>query len=234
MENYLSSPSFGDFAALVENEDVMQHLVGFLLFQQKYESAIKEIRTKLDILNSEFNVRHGHNPIHHIESRLKRPVSIMRKLERNGCELTLAAARENLMDIAGIRVICSYIEDVYRVASLLTQHDDLFLVRTKDYIKNPKPNGYRSLHLIIQTPVCLSDRAEMVPVEIQIRTVAMDFWASLEHEIRYKTNNEIPENIHRELKGCAEISAALDAKMQEIYVTVVDKDEPEQQNNEEA
>ena len=144
----------------------------------------------------------------------------MEKLRRKGVPFNVDAARTNLNDIAGVRVICNYIEDIYTVADLLTAQDDVKLVSRKDYIKDPKPNGYRSLHLVIETPVYLSDKKEQVHVEVQIRTIAMDFWASLEHELKYKTDTEVSADLAAQLKECAETIAATDVKMQQIYKTL--------------
>ncbi len=185
--------------------------------QQLYNAAIKEITTKLDILNDEFKVRFMRNPIHHIESRLKTPRSILNKLDRRHLELSLSSAKKNLNDIAGIRVVCSYIDDVYRVADMLLRQSDLRLADRNDYIKHPSENGYRSLHLDLEVPVYLAEHTEHVTVEVQIRTVAMDFWASLEHDLRYKTDKEIPDDLHREMLQCANEIARIDQKMQDIY-----------------
>ena len=190
--------------------------------QQLYNAAIKEITTKLDILNEEFKVRFMRNPIHHIESRLKSPRSILNKLDRRHLELSLTSAKQNLNDIAGIRVICCYIDDVYRVADMLLRQADLRLVDRNDYIKDPSPNGYRSLHLDLEVPVYLAEHTEYVTVEVQIRTVAMDFWASLEHDLRYKTDKDIPEAMHLEMVQCAEEIARIDQKMQDIYKRIQD------------
>ena len=184
---------------------------------QLYDAAVREVRTKLEILDSEFRVRYARNPIHQINSRLKSRESIFGKLRRKGLPETIEAAEENLSDIAGIRVICNYVDDIYLVAKLLTRQRDVELVEEKDYIKNPKESGYRSLHLVIRIPVFLSSHSEMVPVEVQIRTIAMDFWASLEHQLRYKSEHETTRKLRMRLQKCAETSAALDAEMQDIY-----------------
>ena len=175
------------------------------------------MRTKLEVLDNEFRVRYARNPIHHIDSRLKSPSSMMEKLERKGLPQTVEAAEENLTDIAGVRIVCNYLEDIYHIRSLLLHQRDVELVRERDYIKNPKESGYRSLHLIIRIPVFLSSHTELVPVEVQIRTIAMDFWASLEHQLRYKSDQETTRQLRIRLQKCAEISASLDIEMQEIY-----------------
>lgn len=198
-------------------EKVLEQLYQFIELEHLYESAIREVKTKLEILDSEFKTKYDYNPIHHIEDRLKSPQSMMEKLRRKGMTFSTENVRNTLHDIAGVRVICNYIEDIYSVAEFLTRQDDVTLIKTKDYIKNPKPNGYRSLHLVIETPVFLSDRKELVHVEVQIRTIAMDFWASLEHQLKYKTESEVSAELAQQLKDCAEVIAATDLKMQSIY-----------------
>ncbi|MDD5927642.1 MAG: GTP pyrophosphokinase family protein [Firmicutes bacterium] len=190
---------------------------GFEEFHHEYSAAIKEVDTKIEILSEDFAVRHDYNPIHHIEKRLKTPQGIEDKLRRLQCEVSIPSARENILDIAGIRVVCNFVEDVYEVAHMLTSQNDIRVNTCKDYIANPKPNGYRSLHLSLMVPVFLLDGCIEVPVEVQIRTVAMDFWASLEHQLRYKKDKEIPPRIDIELKACAEVSATLDKRMQKIF-----------------
>jgi len=184
---------------------------------QLYDGAIREIKTKLDILDEEFKVRYAHNPIHHMESRQKSIDSILGKLHKKQLPLTLESARENLYDIAGIRVICYYIDDIYRIAEMITSQGDITPVRVRDYIAQPKENGYRSLHIVAKVPVFLSRQTESVPVEIQIRTIAMDFWASLEHRLKYKSAEAVPDGIHERLTRCAHTSAMLDREMQDIY-----------------
>ena len=195
----------------------LQEQEGFEAFRHAYRAAIKEVRTKIEILSEDFAVCHDYNPIHHMERRLKTPDSIEEKLTRLGKEITIASAKKNIFDIAGIRVVCNFIDNVYTVADMLTSQSDVKLLTEKDYIKNPKPNGYRSLHLVIAIPVYFLDGCEEVIVEVQIRTVAMDFWASLEHQLRYKQNKDISSKIDLELKACAEVSATLDRRMQKIF-----------------
>jgi len=189
----------------------------FLTLRCRYQAALNEVRTKLEILNDEFQTRHSRNPIHHMESRIKRPESMAQKLTRKGLALTPQSAMENLRDIAGIRVVCAYLNDVYTIANLLTGQDDIRLIQTRDYIKSPKANGYRSLHLIVEVPVFLSDGKQLVPVEVQIRTIAMDFWASLEHHLRYKETAAVPESLNRQLCEASEKIAAIDGEMQSIH-----------------
>ena len=178
---------------------------------------MKEVQTKLEILDDEFQMKHRRNPIHHIENRLKSIHSIMEKLIRKQYTVSMKSAVEHLTDIAGIRVICSYVEDVYTVAQLLTNQDDVHLKEMRDYIRSPKPNGYRSLHLIVEIPVFLQEGRILVPVEVQIRTIAMDFWASLEHDLRYKARGNVPQDICEELQQVGEDIARLDQKMQTIH-----------------
>lgn len=181
-----------------------------------YRSAIKEISTKLDILDYEFKVRRQRNPIEYMKSRVKMFDSIMGKLRRKGLEESLQSARENLNDIAGIRVVCSFISDIYEIAEMLKNQDDITLINEKDYIKNPKPNGYRSLHMVVEVPIFFSDHVEEVRVEVQIRTIAMDFWASLEHKLYYKSGEGKSMHIKDELKECASIITETDMRMQSI------------------
>lgn len=189
----------------------------YLTLRCRYQSALREVRTKLEILDDEFQTRYSRNPIHHMESRIKSPQSILQKLSRKQLPTTPDSAMENLRDIAGIRVVCAYLNDIYTIAKLLTQQDDIKLVMERDYIKQPKPNGYRSLHLIVEVPVFLSEGKLMLPVEVQIRTIAMDFWASLEHQIRYKEVLDVPEDLNEELQVAAEQIASLDGDMQRIH-----------------
>ncbi len=200
-------------------ENVVAAVRSFLATENLYMSAVREIATKLENLNDEFQCTKDRNPIHLITTRVKTPKSIMDKLLRRGFPLSVESARENLNDIAGIRVICSYIRDIYMIADLLVSQSDIDLVRTRDYIENPKPNGYRSLHLVVTVPVFLSDRTELVKAEIQIRTIAMDFWASLEHELAYKLAGRTDETVALELKACADVIADTDLRMQALHET---------------
>ncbi|MFR3787211.1 GTP pyrophosphokinase family protein [Agathobaculum desmolans] len=181
-----------------------------------YESGIREIKTKLDILSDESRLSGKPSPIDAIKSRIKSPRSIIGKLKRRGFPISLQSMLENLNDIGGIRVICPFIEDIYTVADMLMRQDDLKLIDRKDYIENPKPNGYRSLHLILEVPIFLSDRTQPVHIELQLRTIAMDFWASLEHQLRYKSDVEVPPHVSADLKACADVIAATDEEMQRI------------------
>ncbi len=179
-----------------------------------YHCAIMEVETKLKVLNEEFSLKHDRNPISSIKTRLKSYSSIKEKLQRENIIATPEEIEKNLNDIAGIRVICSFLDDVYAVADALLKQDDITLIAKKDYIKNPKSNGYRSLHLIIEVPIFLQHFKHMVKVEIQLRTIAQDFWASLEHQMRYKKNFEFTDAMADELLECATLSAALDERME--------------------
>lgn len=192
----------------------------FIQLGHLYESAIEVVKTYLNILDSEFNIKFQRNPIHNIESRLKSADSIIGKLRKKGLAISPETARKNLLDIAGIRVTCYYISDIYVLAEMLTHRDDFIIIKQKDYIKNPKPSGYRSYHLIINVPVHLSAQKMYAPVEIQIRTIAMDFWASLEHQLKYKPSAMITPEISEELRQCAERIAETDLQMQKIYTEI--------------
>ena len=199
------------------NEDVKKRFGDLNEMLMMYRCAIREISTKLEVINEEFQVKRRRNPIEYMKSRVKTPDSIFKKLERRGLEVSLESARENLNDIAGIRVVCSFVDDIYTLADMLIRQDDITLIEKKDYIKNPKKNGYRSLHLVLEVPVFFSDYIERMKVEVQIRTIAMDFWASLEHKLYYKKDLEGADlAIISELKNCADILASTDTKMQDI------------------
>ncbi|MBO6133444.1 MAG: GTP pyrophosphokinase family protein [Lachnospiraceae bacterium] len=194
-----------------------------------YNSALKEIGTKLEILNDEFQHVHQYNPIEHIKSRIKTPESIVKKLRRRGYESTIDNMVKYVNDIAGIRIICSFTSDIYRIANMLASQSDIKVLSIKDYIRNPKESGYKSYHMIITVPIFLSDSCVDTKVEIQIRTVAMDFWASLEHKINYKFEGEAPEHIKRELSECAEMVSDLDAKMMSLNEEIKEVAEKQEQ-----
>lgn len=181
--------------------------------------------------NNEFKLKQDRNPIKYINHRIKSPESILMKMKRNNVEMNMEAMRENISDIAGVRVICSYITDVYLIADMLIRQDDIKLIRTKDYISNPKESGYRSLHLVIEIPIFLSNAKQMVRVEVQIRTIAMDFWASLEHQLRYKMNMNIPDDIREQLKTNAESVYQLDLDMQRTYEEIEKLNKLERMNH---
>lgn len=185
-----------------------------------YDSVLREINTKLEILNNEFKQAHQYNPIEHITSRIKSPESIARKIRKKGLELTVENIVKYVNDVAGVRIICSFTSDIYRIASSISNQDDVTVLRVKDYIANPKPNGYMSYHMIVSIPIFLTNDVIDTKVEIQIRTIAMDFWASLEHKIYYKFEGKAPAGIRDELKECANIISFLDEKMLSINENV--------------
>ncbi len=192
-----------------------------------YRCAIMEIETKLNVLNEEFSLSHDRNPISSIKSRLKSPMSIKEKMERKKLPMSVESIEGNLSDIAGIRVICSFVDDVYLMADALLNQDDIKLIEMKDYIQNPKKNGYRSLHLIIEVPIFLAHEKRFMKVEVQLRTIAMDFWATLEHQLHYKKSFAFNEEMSRELLNCAELSAELDGRMDKLRDAVLDKEDAE-------
>lgn len=194
----------------------------FKEFMMMYSCAIKEVRTKFEILNDDLSVTYNRNPIEMIKSRIKTPNSIVGKMRRKGIDMNMSSLMYYIEDVAGIRVICSFIDDIYEVAQMLISQDDITLVSVKDYIKHPKPNGYRSYHMIVEVPVFFANHRQNMKVEVQLRTIAMDFWASLEHKMKYKKEIEGSERVVSELKKCADNIAALDAKMQEINYTISD------------
>ncbi|MDY3860294.1 MAG: GTP pyrophosphokinase family protein [Candidatus Limivicinus sp.] len=184
-----------------------------------YRCAMMEVSTKFQVLNEELSLQYDRNPIESIRTRLKSMESIMDKLSRRNLPLTVQGIEENLNDVAGVRVICAFPSDIYMLSEAFLKQDDITLIRKKDYIAEPKDNGYRSLHLIIETPIFLHDQKKMMKVEVQFRTISMDWWASLEHRIRYKKDIQMEEHIHNELHECAQISAALDQRMERIHRT---------------
>lgn len=200
----------------IDSAVVIETLKGFRWQMTLYHCAIREVQTKFEVLDEELSISRVRNPIDRIESRVKSPESIIGKLRRGGYEFSLKSMTENLNDIAGIRIICQYIDDIYTVADMLGKQDDITVVKVKDYIKNPKPNGYRSYHMVVEVPVFFSERKHYVRVEVQFRTIAMDFWASLEHDIKYKKELPDPELLAKDLKECADIAYSLDARMQAI------------------
>ena len=206
-------------------EKFIEQFYGFIQINHLYDSAIHMIETKLEIIDSEFQSNFSRNPIPNSSSRLKSPESIAHKLIKKGIPITAESILSNLHDIAGVRVICHYIEDIYQIAHYLSMHDDIRIIKQKDYIQNPKPSGYRSLHLIVTVPVYLSTGKKVVPVEIQIRTIAMDFWASLEHQLRYKTQNNVPADLSEELKALADTINSTDMRMEDIYHRINDLDD---------
>lgn len=199
-------------------QDFQQFMASSKDLMSCYRCAIMEIETKFRVLDERFSLTHDRNPIDNIQSRLKSPESIRDKLLRKNLPFTLEAIEEHLFDIAGIRIVCSFIDDIYMLADCLLQQDDITLIKRKDYIRQPKENGYRSLHLIVQVPIFLQDRKKLMNVEVQFRTIAMEFWANLEHQLRYKKNlpADIVEKTEKKLSDCANLSNLLDTQMQEI------------------
>ncbi len=201
----------------VQMETMRQIRDTFKGFMLNYQFGIDEIMTKINILRAEFEHTNEYSPIEHVTSRLKSVESISGKMRRKGGPFTMAHVRETIRDIAGVRVVCSFIEDAYTIADALTQQQDITVIDLKDYIAEPKPNGYRSLHLIVEVPIFLSSTSVNVPVEVQIRTIAMDFWASLEHKIYYKFDNDIPAPLLEGLREAAVTAGRLDVQMEQIH-----------------
>ena len=199
-----------------DTEHLFTHEALYQETMMRYHCAILEMRTKLEVLSKDLAVRYRRNPIEFIESRLKKPSSIARKLRRNGSEITVENMVEQVSDIAGIRVLCAYIDDIYEIARMLARQQDVRIINVKDYIKHPKENGYRSYHMIVEIPVYFSDEVRPVRCEIQIRTIAMDFCATLDHDMQYKKEVEDAEEIMRELKACADIIHSTDEKMMRL------------------
>ncbi|MCI5773153.1 MAG: GTP pyrophosphokinase family protein [Erysipelotrichaceae bacterium] len=202
---------------LLEHQDnLVTHIIQFNQLMRKYEAAIKEITTKLEILKSDFLTNNNRKSIETIQSRIKKPYSILHKLNKKHVDINLETIQTQLNDVAGIRVICPFIDDIYLVAEKLAKQDDITVIQVKDYINAPKENGYRSYHMIVEVPVFFLNKKEPMRVEIQLRTVAMDFWASLEHEIKYKKKIKDEEYLQNELKQCADSIAQADQKMLEL------------------
>lgn len=203
-----------------QTKEIMGKMVDYKELRMIYACAMKEVKTKFEILNTEFSLQYHRNPINSIHTRLKSTSSIVSKLSKINKAVTIDSIEENISDIAGIRVICSYIDDIYLIADAFLKQDDITLVAKKDYITEPKPNGYRSLHLIVEVPVFLAQRKMVMKVEVQIRTVAMDFWASLEHQLHYKKNFEGRDSAVEELKQCAETIHTTDLEMMNIRTKI--------------
>ena len=210
----------GSLSEHVDAEHLRELRQEFTRFMMRYKFGMEQVVTKLNILRDEFAHLHDYNPIEHLASRLKAPESLLEKAQRKGCPITFEAIRESITDIAGVRVTCSFVSDVYHVFDMLTSQDDVRIVDVRDYIAEPKPNGYRSLHVLVEVPVFLSDGVVPVTVEVQLRTIAMDFWASLEHKIYYKYRDQVPENLLGGLKDAAETAATLDSTMEMLHAEV--------------
>ncbi|TDP37995.1 GTP pyrophosphokinase [Nocardia ignorata] len=211
---------------LVDVDDVRALRDQFVDFMLGYKFAIDEVTTKINILREDFNNTHAYNPIEHVGSRLKSPESVLEKVRRKNYAMNLAAIRENVLDIAGVRVVCSFISDIATIRDLLVSQADITVLEERDYITHRKPNGYQSLHLIVSIPVFRAGHTQRVPVEIQIRTIAMDFWASLEHKIYYKYRGEVPPNLRSDLAQAAEAATQLDEKMEALHRQVDRAAEP--------
>ncbi len=203
-------------------EEIIESTRPFAELMMRYRCAIKEVQTKFEVLNEEFSIRYNRNPVEAIKTRLKSPRSIFEKMNRISQPITVDNIRAYLSDIAGIRVICSYPEDIYTLCDMFLAQDDIRLIRKKDYIAKPKDNGYRSLHLIVEIPIFLTDAKEYVRAEVQFRTIAMDFWASLEHQLKYKKDIPFADEVAAELKDCAEQIAFLDRRMEAIHRHIED------------
>ncbi len=217
-----------DIETVKELDDIfkdVEELQKFRCLMMQYECAMLEVKTKLDVLNTELSVQNSRNPIESIKCRIKEPDSIMNKMKRLEVPFTVKNIEKNLNDIAGLRVICSFPDDIYTLVDYLVKQDDIRLIQKKDYIKNPKPNGYRSLHLILEVPIFLTKEKKMMRVEVQFRTIAMDFWASLEHKLKYKKDIENAEVISQDLYFCAELISQLDGRMQQIRRRLEEKKE---------
>lgn len=214
-----------DFDRLMKSinstEEVKTLIQGYTLTYREimayYRCAMMEVTTKFNVLNEELSLQYDRNPIETIKTRLKSPESILDKLKRNELPLTLKSIEENINDVAGVRIVCAFPSDIYMLADAFLKQDDITLLKCKDYIKNPKPNGYRSLHLVVNTPIFLKNEKKLMKVEVQFRTISMDWWASLEHKIRYKKDVITTDEIDRELFACAQISAGLDKRMEDIH-----------------
>ena len=213
-------------------EEVTEGIDSWKTMMFLYNSALKEVGTKLEILNDEFVHIHNYNPIEYIKSRIKTPESIVKKLKKGGYESTIENMVTYVKDIAGIRIVCSFTSDIYKLAEMIGRQNDLTVISVKDYMKHPKESGYKSYHMIVSVPIFLSNRVVDTKVEIQIRTIAMDFWASLEHKIYYKFEGNAPEYISRDLRECAEIVSNLDAKMLSLNQAILEAKEKQEQQEE--
>ena len=211
-------------------EEVTEGIDSWKAMMFLYNSALKEVGTKLEILNDEFVHIHNYNPIEYIKSRIKTPESIVKKLKKGGYESTIENMVTYVKDIAGIRIVCSFTSDIYKLAEMIGRQNDLTVISVKDYMKHPKESGYKSYHMIVSVPIFLSNRVVDTKVEIQIRTIAMDFWASLEHKIYYKFEGNAPEYISRDLRECAEIVSNLDAKMLSLNQAILEAKEKQEES----
>lgn len=198
-------------------EEISQATHPFRMLMMKYDCALKEVKTKFEVLSSEFSILYDYSPVENIKTRIKKPLSIINKLKDKNLPVSIESIEKNINDIAGIRIICSFIDDIYTLADTFLRQDDITLLEIRDYIKSPKDSGYRSLHLIVEVPVFFTDKTEIVKVEVQLRTIAMDFWASLEHKTQYKKDIKDPTLIYDELKNCAHHISSIDERMQHLH-----------------
>lgn len=212
----LTGQNSGTISEQIEPQSLISAALRFQELMLLYDSGIRQMMTKLETWKKELSIKGQHVPIESMQSRLKRPESIAKKLKKQGYAVTLDTMKNHLHDIGGIRVICPYISDIYTVRNMIVSQPDIQLLAEKDYVQSPKDNGYRSLHLIISTDVCLSESMETVKLEIQLRTLSMDSWAALEHKLRYKSKEEVPDDLSRRLKACAEVMALADREMEQI------------------
>jgi len=209
--------TFDELIAGERPEEFIESAQPFMKLMMQYQCAMLEVQTKFEVLNTELSMDSDRNPIESISCRIKKPMSIVEKLKRKGVEVSLSSIEKNLHDVAGIRVVCFFPKDIYRLAEKICSQDDIRLIEKKDYIQNPKPNGYRSLHLILEVPVFFADEKKWMQVEVQFRTIAMDFWASIEHKVKYKKDIDAStSDIVEKLRGCAESIHSIDLRMQEI------------------
>lgn len=216
MENELQKDFIKSDILPDDSLNIFEQFQNFKEFMMRYNCAIREVKTKFEVLNDDLSVVQNRNPIEMIKSRIKSPESLYKKLKRLNLDINFKNVEENISDIAGVRVICSFIDDIYKVAEMLAKQDDVKIIKIKDYIKNPKPNGYRSYHMIVEIPVFFSNKKQNVKVEVQLRTIAMDFWASLEHQMKYKKEINGADKLVNRLKTCADSIAEIDNEMQNI------------------
>jgi putative GTP pyrophosphokinase len=222
MTENISQKELEELRAIKETKKYQRFIKSMSSMNLKYMAGMMETKTKIEILNEDFKIRYNYNPIKSIQTRLKTPESIIKKMNKSGLELNLNNVHTNIHDIAGIRIICKYVPDIHKIVQMLKQDDDLVILREKDYVNNPKESGYRSYHLIVEIPVKLTTGKEKVTVEIQIRTMSMDFWASLEHEICYKYDGKIPEDVSKELIECSKEVKALDDRMHKLKTIIME------------
>lgn len=217
MKSNRSGFTFDELIAGERPEEFIESAQPFMKLMMQYQCAMLEVQTKFEVLNTELSMDSDRNPIESISCRIKKPMSIVEKLKRKGVEVSLSSIEKNLHDVAGIRVVCFFPKDIYRLAEKICSQDDIRMIEKKDYIQNPKPNGYRSLHLILEVPVFFADEKKWMQVEVQFRTIAMDFWASIEHKVKYKKDIDAStSDIVEKLRGCAESIHSIDLRMQEI------------------